>query len=396
MINEITPYIPSEESLRLSGLPDMAITMTQKSAALSGQLSDHTQSKIVAHMAVINSYYSNLIEGNKTRPFEIRQAQAGDFSSDTKKRDLQMESLAHIAVQQWIDKQSLDLNSLMTTDFIKAIHQEFYSKIPESLWTTHNKEGTHTEKVEPGQWRKHNVIVGHHVPPAPSELERMMQEFCDAFHPDRYSGDKKVIAIMAAHHRFAWVHPFTDGNGRVARLFTDAVLKAVGFTSCGVWCLSRGIARTADEYKSVLAAADHVRQGDLDGRGSLSEKALIQFCHYMLSVALDQIEYISLLLDLSSMHKRIERYVKARNDGFIKEYGSLHTNAAFVLYTAYQHGSLTRPLALSACGMPNRSARRLLAQLKIEGLLSETSHRSNIAWEIPEHAEPWYFPQLTP
>jgi len=46
--------------------------------------------------------------------------------------------------------------------------------------------------------------------------------------------------------------------------------------------------------------------------------------------------------------------------------------------------------------MPERSARRLLSQLKSEGLLSETSSKSPLRWEIPEHSEPWYFPNLTP
>ena len=70
--------------------------------------------------------------------------------------------------------------------------------------------------------------------------------------------------------------------------------------------------------------------------------------------------------------------------------------AALIIYNAYVQGKLRRTTALELCGMPERSARRLLAQLKEEGLLSETSTRSDLSWEIPEHAEPWYFPQLTP
>jgi hypothetical protein len=53
--------------------------------------------------------------------------------------------------------------------------------------------------------------------------------------------------------------------------------------------------------------------------------------------------------------------------------------------------------AISSCqGMADRTARGLLQQLKEEGLLSETLSRSNLTWEIPEHAEPWYFPELAP
>ena len=67
---------------------------------------------------------------------------------------------------------------------------------------------------------------------------------------------------------------------------------------------------------------------------------------------------------------------------------------ATILFTAFQHGKIERAHALELCAMPERSGRRLLSQLKSEGLLSETRSKSALRWEIPEHAEPWYFPQL--
>ena len=203
--------------------------------------------------------------------------------------------------------------------------------------------------------------------------------------------------IMSARHRLAaWIHPFSDSNGRVMRLFTDAALKAIGLESSGVWCLSRGLARLSSRYKSALAQADVARQGDYDGRGVLSERTLIAFCDFMLDTANDQVAYMSKLLTLEQMHQRIKSYVQARNDGRIIDLGPLKENAIFVLYNAFISGGLSRPLAIESCAMPERTARRLLAQLKEEGLLSETSSRSDIFWEIPPHAEPWYFPQLTP
>jgi len=201
---------------------------------------------------------------------------------------------------------------------------------------------------------------------------------------------------MAAHHRFAWIHPFIDGNGRVGRLLTDAALKAVGLESYGAWCLSRGLARSASQYKMLLANADASRQGDYDGKGSLTEKGLASFCEYMLDQALDQVGYISELLDLPKMRQRIETYVVARNDDRIAGISaSLKATAALILYTAFQQGEIDRALALELCAMPDRSARRLLSQLKSESLLSETSSKSALRWEIPEHAEQWYFPNLT-
>ena len=55
----------------------------------------------------MNCYYSNLIEGHDTHPIDIERALKGDYSDDAKKRDLQLEAKAHIAVQQWIDSGGL-------------------------------------------------------------------------------------------------------------------------------------------------------------------------------------------------------------------------------------------------------------------------------------------------
>jgi len=391
-----TPYIPSDAALAASSLPDKAVLLSTSSAQLTGQIPVITRKTIVRHMAVINSYYSNLIEGNNTLPHEIRAAQAGGFSDDPVKRDLQLESIAHIHVQNWLAAEKPDVDTLYSSEFILAIHHEFYEQVPESLHQIKDLTGKVIGQVTPGSWREHNVTIGHHVAPSYSDVPALMEHFCERYHPAQYSGDRRVIAIMSAHHRLAWIHPFSDGNGRVMRLFTDAALKAIGLESSGVWCLSRGLARLSTRYKSALAQADVVRQGDFDGRGVLSERTLIAFCDFMLDTANDQVTYMSKLLTLEQMHQRIKSYVQARNDGRIIGLGPLKDNAIFVLYNAFISGGLSRSLAIESCGMPERTARRLLAQLKEEGLLSETSSRSDIFWEIPTHAEPWYFPQLTP
>ena len=396
-ISALAPFIPSDKALGESLLPDKAVDLNKQSAGLMGQLSPITLATLSQYMSVINSYYSNLIEGNPTQPHEIRAAQREEYSDDPSKRDLQMESLAHIAVQQWLREQSHDLDTIYSSEFIKELHLRFYQQVPESLWLIRNNKGEVVDKVVPGEWRKRRVDVGRHIAPDHENVDDLMKRFCEIYHPKKYQGDRKLIAVMAAHHRFAWIHPFIDGNGRVGRLFTDVALKAVGLESYGAWCLSRGLAKSSNEYKAFLAAADASRQGDLDGRGALTEKGLLNFSDYMLSTAIDQISYISGLLDLKDLRKRIKSYVLARNDyrvpGMSK---SLKTNAILVLHTAFIHGELERAEALELCAMPERSARRLLSQLKSEGLLSETSSKSPLRWEIPEHAEPWYFPQLSP
>lgn len=395
--HDFSPFVPSEAALEASELPDKAVRLVSSSAVLSGSLAGETRKTIREYMAVINSYYSNLIEGNRTRPHEIRAAQKGEYSDDPAKRDLQEESVSHIQVQNWIEEQAMGQDEVYDLDFFKAVHHKFYEGIPKSLWVLKDQQGGGREKVVPGEWRTELVDVGQHVPPGTESLASLMQQFCNVYHPKRHSGDKKFIAAMCAHHRFVWIHPFSDGNGRVARLFTDEALKSIGLESYGIWCLSRGLARSSDQYKTLLARADNSRQSDHDGRGVLSEKHLVSFCDFMLDTAIDQIDYISDLLQLDEMHKRIDSYVQARNDERVSGVtGKLKEAAGLILYNAFVKGELERSLAYELSGMPGRSARRLIGQLKDDGLLSEISSKSPLKWEIPEHAEPWYFPNLAP
>lgn len=396
-IFDIAPFIPSDKALAVSTVPDLAVCLSQKSAKLSGQLTAKTADTLETYMRVINSYYSNLIEGNATRPHEIRAAQRGQYSDDPAKRDLQEESLGHMAVQAWLQQRAPSLEQIFTPTFIKQVHEQFYSNIPESLWDIKNEQGEIVGRVVPGQWRDCMVEVGVHVPPGAKSLPALMDKFCETYQQNRFTGDRRLIAIMAAHHRFAWIHPFLDGNGRVGRLITDAALKAAGLDSYGVWCLSRGLANKNGDYKKTLAMADKVRQGDYDGRGQLTEKGLLEFCDYMLGTAIDQVDYISGLLGLVDFRKRVDAYIQARNDGRVLATSKeLKPVAGLILHTAFMYGEISRSQALELSGMPERTARRLLSQLKADGLLSETSSKSPLRWEIPEHAEPWYFPELAP
>jgi Fic family protein len=290
---------------------------------------------------------------------------------------------------------------LYSPEFIQSIHREFYKNIPESLWVIKNVAGKIVDRVVPGEWRKAAVSVGQHQPPEAEALPDLIQSFCERYHPKLYSGDRKLTAAMAAHHRFLWIHPFADGNGRVARLLTDAMLRAAGLESYGVWCLSRGLARSAVTYKSLLARADFPRQGSGDGRGLLSEGSLLAFCDYLLDTALDQVAYIDRLLNLPQMREQISLYIQARRDRRVAPelpgFNEKEVRAtARLLTAAFSQGLLARAEAFELCDMPERTASRLIARLRAEGLLSQSSSKSPLRWEIPEHAEPWYFPQLAP
>lgn len=156
-------------------------------------------------------------------------------------------------------------------------HREFCTRLPESLRVVENPDTKERIPVIPGKLRARMVAVGRHIAPAPGDLPAFMGRFEQAYDATRLTKPRQVIAVAAAHHRFLWIHPFLDGNGRVARLMSHALLLDIGIGSA-LWSVSRGLACNSGEYKRLLMAADEPRRSDLDGRGALSLDALIDFC----------------------------------------------------------------------------------------------------------------------
>ena len=125
-IAAIEPMLPSEMGIERSDLPDLVIDLERKAAKLGGMVNPTVLRVITEHMRVINSYYSNLIEGNSTHPREIRKAMEGDYNDDPAKRDLQLESIAHIKAQEALEADPPSLENLNTPECIAKIHRLFY------------------------------------------------------------------------------------------------------------------------------------------------------------------------------------------------------------------------------------------------------------------------------
>ena len=270
--------------------------------------------RIAALVREMNSYYSNLIEGHKTLPVDIERALSGDYATQPAKRANQHLARAHIlaeeALMSRLDAEpDLDLHS---AEFICGLHREFYRHLPAALQSGEKTDGS-TFPIPVGQFRDHEVRVGPHVPPHFGALPAFMSRFAAFYGGNGVSMADQLIALAAGHQRLAWIHPFSDGNGRVCRLHSHAWLQRQKVGALGLWTISRGLARQRADYYAALGAADARRQGDHDGRGNLSDRGLADFCVFFLRTALDQIEFMSGLLDLHSLSRRIEAHVHVKH-----------------------------------------------------------------------------------
>src|SRR5216110_2291591 len=127
------PLLIGETSRNRGKLTDMALELAQKATGLRRSLPESLLASLADLVRAMNCYYSNLIEGHDTHPIDIERALKNDYSKDARKRDLQLEAKAHIAVQKWIDGGGLRGGLAIKADGIGEIHRRFCELLPEDL-----------------------------------------------------------------------------------------------------------------------------------------------------------------------------------------------------------------------------------------------------------------------
>jgi len=366
----------------------LAHELSEASACLDAALVPPTASSLSELVSGMNCYYSNLIEGHHTLPIDIEKA-LFEIKERMEQKDLQSLAFAHIEADRWAKLQSLDKNSLLP--FILEVHRRFCAHLPREMLKL--KDGSY---MEPGKFRERDVHVGSHVAPSADTLNRFLARFAEVYGL-RLEWSKRggisrldsILSVFAAHHRVVWIHPFLDGNGRVARIAIDAMLRECGVNGACLWSMSRGFAKTAEEYKAKLAGADQPRMGDLDGRGNLSEKRLAEFCEYAMQTAIDQAKFMARMFALDNFRFRTEHF-------FQKVRFDLKPESAHLFIHAFSTGEFERMEASRLTGLPERTARDVLNALVLEGFLVSDTPRGKVRVGFPMHALGSLLPNLYP
>jgi Fic family protein len=383
----IEPLQISDSSSHRGSLIELAVDLAAKSAGFRRSLPDGVVSALAELVRAMNCYYSNLIEGHDTHPVDIERAMQNDYSDEPRKRDLQLEARAHVTVQEWIDKGGL-AGRAATHAGICETHRRFTELLPdELLWLEDPKTGERIH-LEPGVGRNRDVIVGDHVAISPGAVPRFLGRFEQVY--SNLGKAETIFSAAAAHHRLLWIHPFLDGNGRVARLMSYAMLKDALDTG-GIWSIARGLARQEARYKQHLISCDQPRRGDLDGRGSRSEAALAEFTAFFLQTCIDQVTFMEQLVQPNKLRERMRLWVEeeVRTDG-------LPPQSANVLEAVLYRGELPRGDVANMVGTGDRQARRIVAALLGAGVLQSDSTRAPLRIAFPARLAGRWMPGLFP
>jgi len=402
MTVSLTPYITNN----LPGShQDKLLELVTLDAALNANIPKPIRAQTEQLLRLVNSFYSNKIEGNPTLPNEILKTQYGEKDTTKKSKGIN-EILSHLEIQLKLTGSILfDKDDVYDPTFMKLLHEQFFKYLPKEYLIVKDKNNKPVKdkagkiiSITPGAFRKHNVKVGDHIPPEPSQIDAYIKWYTSSYDFNKIFGTNKILAAICSHHRFSWIHPFMDGNGRVGRLLTDCQLKLAGLGGSGLWTISRGLGRDTDSYYRALSLADKSRQGDTDGRGILSDKGLISFIEYFLDTALDQVKYFSDLLDPHNLRTRIDIYFEYRARGSFTDHNGdklapLRIESKDIYRTLLERGDMSRAELYKILGKGESTIRPILNKMAKEHLINAPK-RKDISLNLSPSSIAVIFPQL--
>lgn len=381
------PMRIGEENPARSELTELVLELSKRSASFGSSLPKGLVEPLAEYVRSMNCYYSNLIEGHDTHPVDIERALNNDLDANPKKRDLQLEAKAHIEVQRWIDEGGL-ANRETDAASLKELHYRFTKLLPEDMRWVENPETKERIAVVPGETRTRDAKVGKHIAVSPGAIPRFMTRYEERF--SRLGNFEATLAAAGAHHRLLYIHPFTDGNGRVTRLMSYATLRR-SLDTGGLWSVARGLARREADYKKHLAACDEIRHGDRDGRGNLSEAALAAFTKFFLEICIDQTDFMRGLMQPAALRERILKWAEEEIS-----YGNLPPKASRILDAILFRGSLPKADVAEVMGQSVRSARDATKALSKHGIIASESTRGDWRIAFPAKLAPRITPGLFP
>ena len=366
----LDPILPEALPQSIIALAD---ALPRKTQFLAGRLPTQTSARLGRLLQITNTYYSNLIEGQYTEPADMQRAQTAPIKERKLLKSLAVE---HMAVQALFERTlrqrgPIGWTGMFAPEMVSTLHNRLFRGTTDAERTL--ADGSIMESGVLRSVTGQNVIVGNHDAPDASSVEIMLRHLQTGFGSQK-DPRRQLVSALAYHHRLAWVHPFPDGNGRVARLITHLQLVSLGLEPT-LWSLSRGLARRHEDYYRTLAMADRPREGDLDGRGQMSQKRYFEFIEFMLQVCHDQVDYMTAAVDPSRLRERVTRAFRY-NEKLVQQ--GIRPESAPAIIALITQGSLPRNEIKTFTGLTPRPAIDELSRLIKVGLVESRTPKSRI------------------
>lgn len=226
----------------------------------------------------LENWASARIEGNQTR---LLDALYPNRETNSKKETIDQVELKNLREAITYAEEYCKDHKKISVNFILDVHKMVTSGLPIS----EDEPGDAT----PGKFRTREVEItkSNHVPPLGVKVPDYMQELVDFVNADHANQDY-LLVVALFHHRFTWIHPFSNGNGRVVRLLTYAMLQLMGYGVTKNRLLNPTAIFFADRnrYYNYLSAAD-----------TGTEEGLLSWSDYFLGGLLEEISKIDRLLN---------------------------------------------------------------------------------------------------
>ena len=179
--SDMEPLLLGDGDTRSAAL---ALALIRGAERLRASLHPITRALVADLVRSMNSYYSNLIEGHRTRPWDIDAALRKDFSANPAQRSLQIQHLAHMEVQAEMETRlrTMPASAICSVEFLCWLHEGFYRRLPEEFRKVEDEKAK-AHEVQPGKLRESEVSVGRHMAPASKKLRQFLDRFAEFYGP---------------------------------------------------------------------------------------------------------------------------------------------------------------------------------------------------------------------
>ena len=375
------PWLPAEPLL--APLLEQAHDLQQAAQRLAGV---GVPLELRRLLQAMNAHDSLALEGLQVSPLDVERAlRSGDMpvSVDGLDDAGARRVVAYIDTQAALEARwgGWSGQHIWSAQMVRDIHQDLFARLPEADLVLPTGQA-----MVPGALRRRAAGAALHAAPAPAAVPALLARWGAAYGGVR-RGELQLVAVAASHHRLAWIHPFPDGNGRVAGLHTHLALGALDLTQ-GLWSPLRGFARGGQAYRAQLAAAD------ADGLAERTGQALAAWVAYVLALWRDQAALMSGLLDLSGMKDRISACLTYEEN--VVRQGVRSASMRALHYLLLTPAAMERSDFKALLGLGERLATAQVTALLKRGLLATDSPHGKLRFGVPQHALRFYFPGLWP